>query len=100
MSIPQLLKSSLTKISFLPKNLFQRIEIHLKSNISSIPNLNIHHFFLTLQPKRDSTMNTNKVKGFFYPGSAVSGEPDYRIAEYFVRSAKPLPILLTGVSIS
>ncbi len=33
-------------------------------------------------------MDTNKLKGFFYPGNAVSGEPDYRLAEVFVRSAE------------
>ncbi len=26
-------------------------------------------------------MNSNKVKGFFYSGNAVSGEPDYGLAE-------------------
>ncbi len=47
------------------------------------------------------TMDSNKVKGFFYPGNAVSGEPDYRFAEFFVRSAEAfanllhLPISLT-----
>ncbi len=33
-------------------------------------------------------MDGNKLKGFFYPGNAVSGEPDYRVAEFFVRSAE------------
>lgn len=29
----------------------------------------------------------NKVKEFFYPGNAVTGEPDYRFAEFFVHRA-------------
>ncbi len=33
-------------------------------------------------------MNSNKVKGFFYSGNAVSSEPDYGLAEVFVRSAE------------
>ncbi len=33
-------------------------------------------------------MEGNKVKGFFYSGNAMSGEPDYRIAEFFVRSVE------------
>ncbi len=28
-------------------------------------------------------MNSNKAKGFFYPGNAVSCEPDYGLAEAF-----------------
>lgn len=26
-------------------------------------------------------MDSNKLKGFFYPGNAESGEPDYRLAK-------------------
>ena len=33
-------------------------------------------------------MNDNKIKGFFYPGNAVHGEPDYGLAENFVRTAE------------
>ncbi len=33
-------------------------------------------------------MESNKVKGFFYLGNAVSGEPYYGLAEFFVRSAE------------
>ncbi len=33
-------------------------------------------------------MDSNKVNGFFYSGNAVSGEPDYGLAEFFVRSAE------------
>ncbi len=40
-------------------------------------------------------MDSNKVKGFFYPGNAVSGEPDYRFAEFFVRSAEAFTNLQT-----
>ncbi len=33
-------------------------------------------------------MDSNIVKGFFYSGNALSGEPDYGLAEFFVRSAE------------
>ncbi len=33
-------------------------------------------------------MDSNRLKGFLYPGNAVSGEPGYRLAEFFVRSVE------------
>ncbi|MBD5275991.1 MAG: helix-turn-helix transcriptional regulator [Bacteroides sp.] len=33
-------------------------------------------------------MNSSKIKGFFYAGNAVNGEPDYGLAENFVRTAE------------
>ncbi len=33
-------------------------------------------------------MDNNKIKGFFYSGNAVSGEPDYGLANTFVRTAE------------
>ncbi|MDE6552244.1 MAG: helix-turn-helix transcriptional regulator [Muribaculaceae bacterium] len=33
-------------------------------------------------------MRDNRVKDFFYPGNAVHGEPDYGLAENFVRTAE------------
>ncbi len=39
-------------------------------------------------------MGSNKVKGFFYPGNAVSGEPYYGLADFFVRSDEAFANLL------
>ncbi|MDE6786761.1 MAG: hypothetical protein K2J46_06970 [Muribaculaceae bacterium] len=33
-------------------------------------------------------MKSSKIKGFFYPGNAVHGEPDYGLADNFVRTAE------------
>ena len=33
-------------------------------------------------------MKSSKIKGFFYPGNAVLGKPDYGLAENFVRTAE------------
>ncbi len=35
-----------------------------------------------------TTMDSNKLKGFFYSGNTVNGEPGYRFAEFIVRSAE------------
>ncbi len=45
------------------------------------------------------TMDSNKVKGFFYPVNGVSGEPDYRFADFLCVLPKLLPMPLTKVFI-
>lgn len=42
-------------------------------------------------------MDSNKLKGFFFPGNGVGGEPDYRFAEFFFQVTAMAPRTRTAV---